>query len=69
MYCHYIDCTLCSLLIQHFQDSQKQVHKRCTAAEPRHGEQWCHVSKDINNWRLKTDELLPLVADYIPLPT
>ncbi|XP_053382294.1 pre-mRNA-processing factor 6-like [Mercenaria mercenaria] len=51
------------------EDSQKQVHKRCTAAEPRHGEQWCHVSKDIRNWRLKTDELLPLVAEYIPVPT
>lgn len=51
------------------EESQSAVHKRCTAAEPRHGEQWCHISKDIKHWRLKTDEILPLVAEYIPVPT
>ncbi|BFZ21230.1 hypothetical protein BsWGS_24269 [Bradybaena similaris] len=48
---------------------QTDIKQRCVAAEPHHGEQWCHVSKDIRNWRLKTEELLPLVAKSLPLPT
>ncbi|KAK6173698.1 hypothetical protein SNE40_017104 [Patella caerulea] len=49
--------------------SQKDVLNRCTIAEPHHGECWCKLSKDIINWRLRTDELLPLVANSISIPT
>ncbi|XP_071824736.1 pre-mRNA-processing factor 6-like [Apostichopus japonicus] len=44
------------------EEQQEAVQKRCIQAEPRHGEVWCSVSKNISNWRKKTDELLPLVA-------
>ncbi|KAL7057496.1 hypothetical protein AAHC03_016816 [Spirometra sp. Aus1] len=51
------------------EDQQKDVLKRCIAAEPRHGEYWCRASKDVRNWRLRIGELLPIVADLVPLPT
>ncbi|XP_059158001.1 pre-mRNA-processing factor 6-like [Physella acuta] len=48
---------------------QEDVKQRCVVAEPHHGENWCQVSKDIRNWRLKTEELLPLVSKILPVPT
>lgn len=51
------------------EESQNEVRKKCLNADPRHGEYWCQVSKDIKNWRLKTEHILPLVADLVPLPT
>ncbi|KAK3580260.1 hypothetical protein CHS0354_012789 [Potamilus streckersoni] len=50
-------------------ETQNEVRKRCISAEPHHGEQWCKVSKNIENWRLRTEELLPLVSDSLPVPT
>lgn len=50
-------------------DSQKEILKRCINCEPHHGEHWCRVSKNINNWRLKTEDLLPLVAESLQIPT
>ncbi|KAK0053867.1 pre-mRNA-processing factor 6 [Biomphalaria pfeifferi] len=47
---------------------QEEVRQRCITAEPHHGESWCRVSKDIKNWRLKTEDLLPLVAKSLPVP-
>jgi pre-mRNA-processing factor 6 len=41
------------------------VRKRCENAEPRHGELWCTVSKDIANWQRKIGEILVLVAARI----
>ncbi|VDL89024.1 unnamed protein product [Schistocephalus solidus] len=49
--------------------TEANVLKRCIAAEPRHGEYWCRTSKDVRNWRLRIGELLPIVADLVPLPT
>ena len=56
--------TLCVCL----QDQQRQVSEHCVNAEPHHGELWCRVSKDIKNWRMKTPELLPLVAAAVTIP-
>lgn len=45
-------------------DSPKQLDiiKRCVAAEPHHGEQWCKVAKDMNNIGKTTEEILLAVA-------
>ncbi|XP_006820857.1 pre-mRNA-processing factor 6-like, partial [Saccoglossus kowalevskii] len=48
------------------EEQQEDVRKKCINAEPRHGELWCSVAKDIVNWRKKTEELLPLVAKVVP---
>ncbi|XP_064652796.1 pre-mRNA-processing factor 6-like [Lineus longissimus] len=50
------------------EEQQDEVLKRCTVIEPHHGEAWCKVSKHIDNWRLKTSEILPLVATSLPVP-
>ncbi|XP_064023615.1 pre-mRNA-processing factor 6 isoform X2 [Pogoniulus pusillus] len=44
------------------EEQQEEVRKRCENAEPRHGELWCDVSKDIQNWQKKIGEILVLVA-------
>lgn len=51
------------------EDQRKEVVKRCIAAEPRHGEVWCSISKDVKHWRLRVNELLPMVADLLTTPT
>lgn len=51
------------------EEQQKEVRQRCMAAEPRHGDAWCAVSKDIKNWRLKTDEILLRVSKQLSVPT
>ncbi|KAI8976100.1 PRP1 splicing factor, N-terminal-domain-containing protein [Pilobolus umbonatus] len=43
-------------------DQQNAVIKRCTMAEPRHGEQWQSVSKDVSNIGKKTEDILKLCA-------
>ena len=58
-------CCLCVLL----QAQQESVLKKCIIAEPRHGERWCAVSKDVSNWQKHTDQLLPLVTKSLPIPT
>ncbi|XP_048667877.1 pre-mRNA-processing factor 6 [Marmota marmota marmota] len=47
------------------EEQQEEVRKRCENAEPRHGELWCTVSKDIANWQRKIGEILVLVAARI----
>jgi len=47
---------------------QAEVKKRCIQAEPRHGELWQAVSKDVANWRMKTEDILEVVARRIPDP-
>jgi len=50
------------LLIPRLQAQQESVMQRCVMAEPHHGENWCAVSKAIPNWRLRTKDILPIVA-------
>lgn len=47
------------------QEQREEVRRRCENAEPRHGELWCAVSKDIANWQRKMGEILVLVAASI----
>ncbi|CAH2302962.1 pre-mRNA-processing factor 6 [Pelobates cultripes] len=47
------------------EEQQEEIKKRCENAEPRHGELWCKVSKDIENWQQKIGEILILVAAKI----
>lgn len=47
------------------QEQREEVRRRCENAEPRHGELWCAVSKDIANWQRKIGEILVLVAARI----
>ncbi|CAM2102295.1 pre-mRNA-processing factor 6 isoform X1 [Lepidochelys kempii] len=47
------------------EEQQEEVKKRCENAEPRHGELWCEVSKDIENWQKKIGEILVVVAAKI----
>ncbi|KAM7536518.1 hypothetical protein Aperf_G00000083204 [Anoplocephala perfoliata] len=56
-------------LLHGTEDQQKEVLTRCIAAEPRHGEAWCRVSKDVRNWRLRAADVLRMVAESLPLPT
>lgn len=51
------------------EDQQEDVKKRCINAEPHHGEHWCAVSKDIANWRKKTEEILVMAANHLTIPT
>ena len=48
---------------------RRAVRDKCVSAEPRHGERWCSVSKDINNWKKKIDEILELLASELTAPT
>ncbi|KAI1288119.1 Pre-mRNA-processing factor 6 [Halotydeus destructor] len=50
-------------------ENQAELIKRCAQAEPRHGEHWTKVSKDIRSWKLKTEDILLVVAQSLPLPT
>ena len=49
--------------VQHgTEDQQKEVLKKAVEAEPHHGELWIKVSKDLNNTRLNTEQILKKVA-------
>ncbi|KAL3184787.1 hypothetical protein MRX96_005887 [Rhipicephalus microplus] len=56
-------------LLHGSEEQQEEVKRRCVMAEPRHGPNWCRVSKDIVNWRKKTEDILVLVANALPVPT
>lgn len=56
-------------LLHGTEDQQSEVRRQCLASEPHHGELWCSISKDIKNWRLKTEDLLPLVSTAAQIPT
>lgn len=49
-------------------EQQEDVKKRCIASEPKYGENWCKVSKNINNWCFNTEQILILVAKDLPIP-
>lgn len=48
---------------------QNEIIERCNATEPKHGEEWCKVSKNISNWCFKTTEILKAVIKNLPTPT
>jgi pre-mRNA-processing factor 6 len=56
-------------LIHGNEEQQEGVRRHCVNAEPHHGELWCSVSKAIENWRLKTSEILTLAANAVLVPT
>lgn len=51
------------------EEEQDQVLKKCVAAEPHHGEKWCIISKDMKNFRKKPQEILPMVAESLEIPS
>lgn len=51
------------------QEQQNEIVLRCVKAEPRHGEAWCSVSKNVDNWRLRTEEVLKAAAAKLDIPT
>ncbi|XP_036139924.1 pre-mRNA-processing factor 6 isoform X2 [Monomorium pharaonis] len=55
-------------LLNGMEEQQEDVKKRCIAAVPHHGENWCKVSKNIANWCLSIDQILILVAKQLPIP-
>jgi len=44
---------------------QDRVKERCMSSDPKHGEIWCSVTKDLYNHRRKVSEYLELVVDKI----
>lgn len=56
-------------LIYGTEEQQNEVIERCNAAEPKHGEDWCKVSKNIANWCFKTADVLKAVVKNIKPPT
>ncbi|XP_023221900.1 pre-mRNA-processing factor 6-like [Centruroides sculpturatus] len=56
-------------LLHGTEEQQEDVKKRCVNAEPHHGEHWCQISKDIANWRKKTEEILVMTANQLSIPT
>ncbi|MCP9262881.1 Pre-mRNA-processing factor 6 [Dirofilaria immitis] len=55
-------------LLHGSQEEQELVKKKCLQAEPRHGELWQQVSKDVENWRKRTDEILAELAEKLEMP-
>lgn len=54
--------------LQGLKEHQEDVMKRCIEAEPRHGSEWCKVSKDPSNWKLKTEDILLCVSANLQTP-
>uniref|UniRef100_A0A915CUS0 Pre-mRNA-processing factor 6 n=1 Tax=Ditylenchus dipsaci TaxID=166011 RepID=A0A915CUS0_9BILA len=55
-------------LIHGNETEQEEVRKRCLMAEPRHGEIWQQISKDVVNWRKKTLEILEIACRSVEIP-
>jgi pre-mRNA-processing factor 6 len=49
-------------------EQRENVLNACIANEPRHGEHWQAVSKDVNNWRANTEQILKMVAAKLEIP-
>lgn len=47
------------------EQNEEEVLKQCCQVEPRHGVEWCKVSKDPKNWKLKTKDILLCVASKL----
>ena len=50
------------------EEQRSAVRNKCVSAEPRHGERWCCVSKDIKNWKKKTEEILEQLSNELTSP-
>ncbi|CAJ0931989.1 unnamed protein product, partial [Mesorhabditis belari] len=50
-------------------EEQERVLKKCTDVEPRHGEKWAEMSKDVANWKKRPEEILKQLATQIVIPT
>ncbi|PAV79764.1 hypothetical protein WR25_27177 [Diploscapter pachys] len=46
-----------------------KVVQKCVEAEPRHGELWQSIAKNVDNWRKRTEEVLKMAAGNITIPT
>ncbi|KAK0403909.1 hypothetical protein QR680_017187 [Steinernema hermaphroditum] len=55
-------------LVHGTEKEQAAVKEKCISTEPRYGELWIEVSKDVANWRKKTGEMLEMVAKKIEIP-
>ena len=49
------------------QKKASDIVKKCIDQNPRHGELWCCVAKNVEGWKLKTEQILKKVADIIKL--
>lgn len=53
-------------LVQHGEpEKREEVMGQCVSVEPRHGDVWERVRKDVKNWRKGTEEILKLVAEEL----
>jgi pre-mRNA-processing factor 6 len=58
--------TLYKFEVQHgTPEQQQEVVNKCVQQEPHHGEKWILESKNPNNHKLKTDQILSLVASRV----
>lgn len=48
--------------------SHNEVMKRCVAADPKHGEEWCKFRKHIKNCYLTIEETLEEIIKTLPIP-
>lgn len=39
--------------------------KKCSENQPRYGELWIKISKDIKNWRMKNEEILTAASELV----
>ncbi|XP_055343399.1 pre-mRNA-processing factor 6-like [Paramacrobiotus metropolitanus] len=51
------------------EEEKAQVMRKCVETEPRHGEKWCAIAKDMKNFRRKTKTILEMVADSLETPS
>lgn len=50
------------------QEQQSDVKQRCIQAEPRHGEEWCKISKKVSNWKMKPEQILIECVSHLQIP-
>lgn len=58
------DCFTIELQYGNVQD-QEYLYKRCVAAEPKYGEKWQAISKEVENTYQPTKSILGKVVDAI----
>jgi len=39
--------------------------RKCAEAQPRYGELWIQISKDIENWRMKCEDILLSASELL----
>jgi len=39
--------------------------KKCSESQPKYGELWIKISKDIENWRMKTEDILIAASELV----